>query len=93
MEILLDINDNKGTVYVGNLNEPDAAMTFYHDEDGNMVVDHTEVSDKLRGQGAGRQLLDTIVAHARSENRKIIPVCPFVKSVFKKDNSIADVLK
>lgn len=38
-------------------------------------------------------VLDQAVALARSKNLKIIPLCPFLKSAFDKDQSIHDVLK
>ena len=51
------------------------------------------MDDRLRGQSVGRHLLDAAVAFAREKHVKIIPLCPFAKSVFDKDSSIHDVLK
>ena len=36
-----------------------------------MVMDHTYVSDKLRGQGIAKKLLDTAVAYAREKELKM----------------------
>jgi predicted GNAT family acetyltransferase len=69
-----------------------AEMTMSRVNPTLVMIDHTEVSDTLRGQGAGRQLLDAAVAWARSTNAKFIPVCPFAKAQFDKDPSIRDVL-
>lgn len=85
--------DNQGAAYIGDFAKPDAAMTYSIVGDDLIIIDHTEVSDKLRGQGAGRQLLDAIVDMARKQNKKILPLCPYAKSVFDKDESIGDVLK
>ena len=52
-----------------------------------------DVSEDYRGQGIGRQLLDKVVEFAREKNLKIIPLCPYAKSVFDKEPSIADVLR
>ena len=57
------------------------------------IIDHTDVSEDYRGQGIGRQILDKVVAFALEKNLKIIPLCPYAKSVFDKDPSIADVLR
>ncbi|HFF4907178.1 TPA: GNAT family N-acetyltransferase, partial [Acinetobacter baumannii] len=46
-----------------------------------------------RGQGVGRQLLDALVAFVREKDVKVIPLCPYAKSVFDKDPSIGDVLR
>jgi len=58
-----------------------------------LIIDHTDVNDQFRGQGLGRKLLNELVAFARGRNIKVIPLCPFAKSVFDKDLSIHDVLK
>ena len=57
-----------------------------------MILDHTEVDDAYRGQSIGKKVLMYIVEFARENNIKIIPLCPFAKSVFDKDKSIGDVL-
>jgi predicted GNAT family acetyltransferase len=69
-----------------------AAMTFVRDGEKHIVIDHTEVSDELRGQGVGRKLLDAYVAWARESGTKIAATCPYARSVFDKDASIRDVL-
>ena len=84
---------NKGAAYVGDFNKPEAAMTYSIAGDDLLIIDHTEVSEKFRGQGVGRKLLDAIVAKARAENKKIMPLCPYAKSVFEKVSTIRDVLK
>ena len=93
MEILLKEEGNKGAAYVGDFNKPEAAMTYSIAGDDLLIIDHTEVSDIFRGQGVGRKMLDKIVSKARAENRKIIPLCPYAKSVFEKVSIIRDVLK
>ena len=57
-----------------------------------VILDHTDVDDRLRGQGAGRKLVTSAVEWARKENRKLMPLCPFAKSVFDKTPDYADVL-
>ena len=58
-----------------------------------LIIDHIDLNDQFRGQGLGRKLLNELVTFARSRNIKVIPLCPFAKSVFDKDLSILDVLK
>lgn len=57
------------------------------------IIDHTDVADDYRGQGVGHKLLDAVVDFARNNQIKIIPLCPYAKSVFDKDPSIRDVLR
>jgi uncharacterized protein len=69
-----------------------AEMTFTRVNPSLVIIDHTEVADSLKGQGAARQLLDAAVAWARENQTKFIPVCPYAKAQFDKDPSIRDVL-
>jgi predicted GNAT family acetyltransferase len=69
-----------------------AEMTYTRSNAALVIIDHTEVSDALRGQGAGRKLLDALVAWARQTKTKVIPVCPYAKAQFEKDASLRDVL-
>ncbi len=67
-------------------------LTFTRVGSGVVTLDHTQVADELKGQGAGRKLLDAAVAWARATNTKLAPVCPYAKAQFEKDASIGDVL-
>lgn len=91
-QIHLEEVDNKGKAYLGEVLKPLAAMTYSKAGDKMIIIDHTEVDESLRGQGVGRKLLDVIVAMARDKGLKVMPLCPFAKSVFDKDVSLHDVL-
>ena len=84
--------DHKGAFYIEQDGKRIAEMTYVMAGEKNMIIDHTEVSDDLRGQGAGAQLVAAAVAHAREKGIKIRPLCPFAKSVFDKTPEYADVL-
>lgn len=56
-----------------------------------MVMDHTYVSDKLRGQGVAKKLLDTAASHARENNLKMEAVCSYVVAVFNKSDEYNDI--
>ena len=58
-----------------------------------IIIDHTDVSDLARGTGLGRRLVDAAVAWARETGTMIIPLCPYARSVFDRDPSLADVLQ
>ena len=57
-----------------------------------VIIDHTDVDDRLRGTGAGKKLVQAAVEWARRENVKLMPLCPFAKSVFDKTPDYSDVL-
>jgi uncharacterized protein len=93
MEIKHDQTDTKGIFYVGEPSNPLAEMTYSKAGAETIIIDHTQVSEELKGQGAGKQLLTAAVEFARAKGIKIIPLCPFAKSVFDKVKEFRDVLK
>lgn len=66
-------------------------ITFVWAGEDKFIIDHTEVDEKYGGQGLGKRLVMAAVQFAREKNLKIIPLCPYAKSVFDKTEEIADV--
>lgn len=93
LEIKHKDDGKKGEFYMGDNAHHLAEMVYSWAGESTFIIEHTDVDDTLRGQGIGNKLLDHVVAFAREKNVKIIPLCPFAKSVFDKDPSIADVLR
>jgi predicted GNAT family acetyltransferase len=83
---------NKGLFFVQQDGNILAEMTYTMPSPEKMIIDHTEVSDELRGQNVGYQLVHTAVEYARTHHLKIIPLCPFANAVFKKKPEYSDVL-
>lgn len=83
--------DNRGAFYFERDGERLAKMTYSRATPTLVIIDHTEVSDVLKGQGMGRQLLDALVAWARETGTKVMATCPYALGQFKKDESIRDV--
>lgn len=82
----------KGLFFVQQDGNILAEMTYSMPSAEKMIIDHTEVSDELRGQNVGYQLVHTAVEYARTHHLKIIPLCPFANAIFKKKPEYADVL-
>lgn len=62
-------------------------------ENGDVLtIDHTEVSPKLSGQGMGKQLVEKMVEHARSDGKTLDPQCPYAKKVIERTEDYQDVL-
>ena len=92
LNIQMDEGETGGRVFIEQGRELLAEMTYSKAGASLLIIDHTDVSESLKGQGIGRLLLDVIVAMTRRQGKKIIPLCPYAKSVFDKDPSIRDVL-
>lgn len=67
-------------------------MSYTFAGETKMIIDHTEVSDLYKGQNIGKRILMELVKYARENKIKVIPLCPFAKSVFNKVEEIRDVL-
>lgn len=92
IEIAHAEEEGRGAFFVEKQGIRLAEMTYSRVSEKLVIVDHTEVNDKLRGLGVGRKLLDALVAWARETGTKIIATCPYAKAQFERDPSIRDVL-
>lgn len=92
MEIRHKENETKGSFYIEERGTLLAEMTYSRAGEKMIIIDHTEVGQSLKGKGIGLQLVKAVVAHARESKIKILPLCPFAKSVFDKKEELRDVL-
>ena len=92
MEIQHKEFDNKGMFYVLQDGKVLAEMTYVWAGAERIIIDHTDVDASLKGKGAGKQMVTKAVEFAREKGIKIIPLCPFAKSVFDKVKEFGDVL-
>lgn len=91
MEIKHRENETKGAFYIEVNGMEVALMTYSNAGPTKLIIDHTEVSDTLKGQGIGKKLVEASVAYARKHGKKILPLCPFANAVFKKTPEYDDV--
>lgn len=86
------INDGKKGAFRAIENGKQAGlMTFTWAGESKFIIDHTEVSDEFRGMSVGNKMVMAAVDFARVNDLKILPLCPFAKSVFDKTEEINDV--
>lgn len=58
----------------------------------NLTVYHTEVVPEAEGRGLAKKMLTVMVDHARKNNLKVIPLCPYVHLQFRRhSDAYADV--
>ncbi|HLT94117.1 MAG TPA: GNAT family N-acetyltransferase [Membranihabitans sp.] len=92
MEILHQDDGSRGAFYIVRNDATVAKMTYVWARKSKIIIDHTEVGEELRGLGAGKQMVEKAVEFARERNVRILPLCPFAKSVFAKNKDYSDVL-
>jgi predicted GNAT family acetyltransferase len=82
----------RGAFYVDQDGQRMAELTYARAGRDRVVIEHTEVSDALRGQGVARKLVDAAVAWARASRTRFEVRCTYARSVFDRDASLRDVL-
>jgi predicted GNAT family acetyltransferase len=91
-DIRHDASGHRGAFFIERDGRRVAEMTYSAAGASRIIIDHTDVSDELRGTGTGARLVESAVQWARSEGKTIIPLCPFARSVFDKTPGFKDVL-
>lgn len=92
MDLKHEKTQHKGRFYIVTNDNEVAEMTYSMAGESKMIIDHTEVNDRYKGQQLGLRLVTAAVEMARQEHMKILPLCPFAKAQFKKHPKWNDVL-
>jgi uncharacterized protein len=57
-----------------------------------IVFTHTEVDPAYEGQGVGAALARAALDDVRGTNRKVLPLCPFIKGWIERHREYADLV-
>lgn len=92
--ITRELTATKGR-YVGRVEgvEGEAELTFSRAGEKLVIADHTFAPDSMRGKGAAMALVNRLIADARAEGFKIVPLCPYVKAQYLRHPEWADVMQ
>lgn len=82
----------EGRIYAGNPKKPEAFIKYEYAGDTLIKATSTVVDPSLRGQGIAKLLLDELADFARHNHLKIIPVCSYVVTAFKRYDEYKDVM-
>ena len=78
-DITREVNGSRGRCVVRH-DGLEAELTYSISSPTMVIADHTGVPESLRGSGVGLAMVEQLVADARSEGFKIVPLCPFVNA-------------
>lgn len=84
-------SDRRGMFYIEDEKGIKSELTYSRQENGIMVIDHTETRPELEGKGLASRLVKKSVEFAREENLKIDPLCPFAEVQFDQNKDYQDV--
>jgi predicted GNAT family acetyltransferase len=79
--------------YVGNVEgfPGEAELTFSRADPSVVIANHTGTPVALRGQGIAAALVERLVADARAEGFRIVPLCSFVEAQFERHPEWSDL--
>lgn len=92
MEVKNEEFESKGAYFIEKDGNRAAEMTYSKAGTDRIIIDHTEVNDAFRGAGFGEMMVRKAVEDARSKGISIVPLCPFARSIFNKNEELRDVL-
>ncbi len=89
MEIIKDNNK----VYILKDNKEVAYVTFPNIDETTVNINHTYVSESLRGMKIASKLLEEAYRIIKSNNKKAIIECSYAKKWFENNKEYNDILK
>ena len=92
MNLQNTFDDKKGEFSIIENEKPIAILNYLFAGPGKFIIDHTEVAVKQEGKGLGKILINAAVEFAKENNYKVLPLCPYAKSIFDKTPSYNEVL-
>ena len=93
MEIKHKSNSTKGVFFIEKDGFVGAEMSYSKAGESLIIINHTEVKENFKGIGLGLLLVESAVKYAREHEIKMMPLCPFAATMFKKHAEFKDVLK
>ena len=82
----------KGMFYIDDDGDKVAELAYLRSAPGEITIHHTEVSEDLRGDGIGQDLVAAAVKYARENKLKIVATCPYAHKIIEETPEFRDVL-
>lgn len=70
-----------------------AGFAAYRVRDGVVVVTHSEVNQRFRGQGLGNELARRTLDQLRARGAKVYPACPFFAKFVAEHHDYDDIIE
>ena len=92
--VTLEPIDDRHGRYVARVEGKDgeAELTFTRRGKDLVSADHTGTPEALRGKGLAMALVERLVADARAQGFKIVPLCPYIRSKYEDHPEWSDVM-
>ena len=92
-EIVRQVGETKGRYVIRHDDGSESELTYSIMSPRTIIADHTGVAEGHAREGHGLRLVERLVADARAEGVKIVPLCPFVNAQRRRHPDWADVFQ
>ena len=92
MKIEHEEKGKKGIFFIDENGERLAELVYLKSAPAVITIYHTEVNEKLRGEGIGQDLVAAAVSFARENKLKIVATCPYAKKLIDRTPEFQDIL-
>jgi predicted GNAT family acetyltransferase len=91
MKINNEVHEQTGRFFIEENNSTVAEMDYRFPVEDTLLIVHTEVDDKLEGQGIGKELVKAAVTYAREKHLRLTATCSYARKVLDRSPEYADV--
>lgn len=90
MKVLHD--ESKKIFYIEENGKNVGELTYVYGGEGKIAINHTYVNPNYRGKGVAKELALECIQYVKEKNFKIIPVCSFAVTFFRRHEEYSDLL-
>jgi predicted GNAT family acetyltransferase len=87
-----EIVDNTGRSRFELVENGRLAYADYRRDAGRLVIPYVEADPALRGTGAAGRLMEGVLATARAEGLKVVPICGYAAAYIRRHRQHHDLL-
>jgi hypothetical protein len=86
------VTDNKARSRYELVEQGQTAYADYRRDAGRLYIDYVFSPAPLRGHGTAGRLMDGLVADAREQKLKLVPICGYAAAWLRRHREHADLL-
>jgi predicted GNAT family acetyltransferase len=90
---MADVVDNRAHSRFELEEQGQLAFADYRRTGGRLIIPHVEAAPGLRGTGAAGRLMEGVLASARSEGLKVVPLCGYAAAYIRRHKQHQDLVE
>jgi uncharacterized protein len=89
---MAEVTDNTGRSRFELVEAGETAFADYRRDGDRLILPHVEAPPALRGTGAAGRLMEGVLAIARGEGLKVVPVCSYAAAYMRRHKAHHDLI-